>query len=675
MSKNPFQVYILWHKEFKDGVELASYLFKKLNRDPDNINYIDIGIPVHFRNMDYDEQDIQYDSSEKTAIVILIDDNMVIDEKWEGYITKIINDQNRKDNILLYPVAVNDNSFCFHEKLQGKNFIRMMDIEQWEIVFKGAENLKDNIEFKKEFLLSELAHEFSCELYNCQGSCGREPLKLFLSHTKSDGVEVTKTLKRYIEAFSKSKTFFDANDIEIGQQFWERIECNIEKSFLVIIHSDKYTNSAWCRKEVLSAKKYNRPIIEINTIEKGEVRSFPYMANIHTIRLMAKSSFIEFYHVITEIYREALRHMYNKLKIQAFVNKENMTAKILINRPELLNFHNGSIEDDDTIMYPDPPLSQEELDILDKNKSYFTPLTYYATNKKLLENKKISFSISEASDEQKNLKFYALKDIMCELIRYILYFGGSICYGGDLKYDKGSNFNLLKTMIDVLDIYKKINQSFKGIQIYNFVAYPLTETISVSDKAKYRNLVKFEECIPKGYPTKLDSDELKDIFSIKSLEHLQKWAASLTEMRQKLISEIDAIIIMGGKVKGYKGKYPGILEEFLIASNMKKPIYLLGGFGGASREIIRIIQGNHSKIFEEKEQFKSNNQFYMEFYKKDVDMNYFEICKRIEDNAYLQLNNGLTKDENDILFNSEDAQEIISLIIKGLVIKFAEDEV
>lgn len=675
MNKNPFQVYILWHKEFKDGVELASYLFRKLNRDPDNINYIDIGIPVHFRNMTHDEEDIQYNSSEKTVVVILIDDNMVVDERWEEYITQIINEQNSRGNVLIYPVAINDNSFCFHDKLQGKNFIRMMDIEQWEAVFKGTENLKDNVDFKKEFLLSELTHEFSCELYNSQSAGGREPLKLFLSHTKSDGVEVTKTLKRYIEAFSKSKTFFDANDIEIGQEFWERIEGNIENSFLVIIHSDKYTNSAWCRKEVLSAKKYNRPIIEINAIEKEEIRSFPYMANIRTIRLMVKSSFIEYYHVITEIYREALRHKYNELKIQAFISKENMIAKVLINRPELLNFHNGNIEDDDTIIYPDPPLSKEELDLLDKNKSYFTPLTYYAINKRLLENKKISFSISEASDEQKDLKFYALKDIMCELIRYILYFGGSIYYGGDLKYNSSGNFNLLKTMIDVLDMYKKINENLKDIQIYNFVAYPLTETISVSDRAKYRNLIKFQLSIPNGYPTGLGSDELKDIFNITSLEHLRKWVQSLTEMRTNLINEIDAVIIMGGKVTGYKGKYPGILEEFLIASNLKKPIYILGGFGGASKEIIQLVKGGDSKVFEEKEQFKENNSFYMEMYKKDVDIKYSDICKRIKDNGYLQLNNGLTQDENDILFSSEDAQEIIGLIIKGLLIRFAEDKV
>lgn len=173
----------------------------------------------------------------------------------------------------------------------------------------------------------------------------------------------------------------------------------------------------------------------------------------------------------------------------------------------------------------------------------------------------------------------------------------------------------------------------------------------------------------------MGSDELKDIFNITSLEYLRKWVLSLTEMRKKLINEIDAVIMMGGKVTGYKGKYPGILEEFLIASNLKKPIYLLGGFGGASREIIHLIKGRESKVFEEKEQFKENNRFYMEMYEKDVDIKYSDICKRIKENAYSQLNNGLTQDENDILFSSEDAEEIIGLIIKGLLARLAEDEI
>jgi len=666
MDKIPLQVYILWHKNFTDGTEYAAHLFKKFNRNPDEITFSEIGMPVYFRNLVKCEHEIQYSNAKKTAVVILIDDYMVIDEQWQNYVEKLIDLKDTEENVLLFPVAINSNAFNLNDKLKEINHIRMNDIEMWEKIFKGAEFLKRDADFRKEFLLSELAHELACELYVCDKSKDKEPLKLFLSHTKNDGVEITQTLRKYVEAFSKAKTFFDATDIEIGREFWGKIEKSIENAFFVIIHSDNYGNSIWCRKEVLAAKKHNRPILSVNAIEKEEIRSFPYMANIKTLRISKDSSFIEFYHVITEIYMEAIRYKYNELKINDFINQENIKAAVLTNYPELLTLQNNNIGDEKIILYPDPPLSEEELELLSEEKQYLTPLTYYATNKNVLENKKVAFSISEVSAEQKQLKFYALKDIMCELIKYSLYFGVDVYYGGDLKYDIKNNYNLLKTMIDVLEVYKKINKEDHSVKIYNYIPYPLNLSISTTDRAKYKNLLKLKECVPNGYETNLSSDKLNEFFNLKDFEHMEKWAISLTEMREKLINEIDVIIIMGGKTDGYKGRYPGILEEFLIARAKKKPVFLLGGFGGASEEIANLIKGIDSDLFTEEIQF-NNNPHYKEFYQNHVDLKYKELCEQIKNKSYNQLNNGLSKEENDMLFTSENSQEIIELIIKGIL--------
>lgn len=42
-------------------------------------------------------------------------------------------------------------------------------------------------------------------------------------------------------------------------------------------------------------------------------------------------------------------------------------------------------------------------------------------------------------------------------------------------------------------------------------------------------------------------------------------------------------ICLGGKLEGYEGKEPGIVEEARFALEFNKPLYLLGGFGGAAR--------------------------------------------------------------------------------------------
>ena len=67
------------------------------------------------------------------------------------------------------------------------------------------------------------------------------------------------------------------------------------------------------------------------------------------------------------------------------------------------------------------------------------------------------------------------------------------------------------------------------------------------------------------------------------------WSRCLTEMREKSISSSTARICAGGRLTGYKGKMPGVLEEIILALNEQKPIYLLGAFGGVVREVSKLL--------------------------------------------------------------------------------------
>ena len=61
--------------------------------------------------------------------------------------------------------------------------------------------------------------------------------------------------------------------------------------------------------------------------------------------------------------------------------------------------------------------------------------------------------------------------------------------------------------------------------------------------------------------------------------------------------ECDARIFIGGKISGYKGKCPGVLEEFLIATASTHPVYLVGAFGGVTHDIIQALQGMQEESF------------------------------------------------------------------------------
>jgi hypothetical protein len=67
------------------------------------------------------------------------------------------------------------------------------------------------------------------------------------------------------------------------------------------------------------------------------------------------------------------------------------------------------------------------------------------------------------------------------------------------------------------------------------------------------------------------------------------WSESLTAMRRVATQRIGARIALGGRVENYKGRMPGIAEEVLLALQAGRPTYLLGGFGGCTRDITETL--------------------------------------------------------------------------------------
>ena len=59
----------------------------------------------------------------------------------------------------------------------------------------------------------------------------------------------------------------------------------------------------------------------------------------------------------------------------------------------------------------------------------------------------------------------------------------------------------------------------------------------------------------------------------------------LDAMREAMEDAATARIIIGGRVTGYAGSRPGILQEALLALEKKHAVFPLGGFGGAARDV------------------------------------------------------------------------------------------
>jgi hypothetical protein len=59
----------------------------------------------------------------------------------------------------------------------------------------------------------------------------------------------------------------------------------------------------------------------------------------------------------------------------------------------------------------------------------------------------------------------------------------------------------------------------------------------------------------------------------------------LSAMRQHITEISDARVLVGGRLSGYQGLIPGIIEESLMTLRAGQPLYAAGGFGGAAAAV------------------------------------------------------------------------------------------
>lgn len=278
---------------------------------------------------------------------------------------------------------------------------------------------------------------------------------------------------------------------------------------------------------------------------------------------------------------------------------------------------------------------------------------------KFLEGKNIAISISE-SEELNQLGFSDthIKDAMIEFTRHLLIQGATLVYGGDLR-----SGGFTEIFSDLAEQYRLSSV----LPFKNYFSFPIHLTISKADEISFKaKKVEIKRVAP---DETLGIDETKFV-KPDSPENKYIWAKCLTKMRHQMNDEIDARIVIGGRNYGYKGKYPGIVEEAQIAIESKKPVFLVGVFGGATRNMIQAIT-------EKKEVIEGSTPFYVsdDYEKFKVHYNNTSTNDKIdieELNQFFKslhisdLNNGLDKTENQRLFITPHIPEVIYLVLKGL---------
>jgi len=64
---------------------------------------------------------------------------------------------------------------------------------------------------------------------------------------------------------------------------------------------------------------------------------------------------------------------------------------------------------------------------------------------------------------------------------------------------------------------------------------------------------------------------------------------ALTGMRRYMATKTQGRVLIGGKRTGFQGEIPGLVEEALISLEQDHPVYLAGGFGGVTADIVQAL--------------------------------------------------------------------------------------
>jgi hypothetical protein len=668
--KFPLVVQFEFHPASAEAAAMAEYLRGVIN---DDAAVPGLRIPTSFTPDDYSSMPPEPKLSEeadRVLVVLLADDQLVNHARtgtpggitWGDYAVKLRQLCEASANHRLLPVSLSGFAWPIDARLSDLNFLRAFD--------------QPDEEERKKLVARRMLHLLIRRLRPHPTDEDASPVTIFLSHAKIDVRKqpgVVNSLLDYLKASQPEKTWFDAGDIASGSRFAKAIEDGVADSALLAVVTDAYSSRSWCRREVLFAKRHQRPFVIVDALQEREIRRFPYAGNGPVLRWRGDPR-----DVVDSLLRETLRHAYAEEMLR---QRARPGDDILPSGPELVTVvHRDKAK---AVLYPDPPLGTEELAVLSlAGVTVETPLERHAKAHDLRTRQLlVALSISDAEDLPRfGLRRPHLDEVLLEISRYLLVAGVRLAYGGHL-----GSIGYTVRLADLL--YDPIIEQLRGepalgtaqpAELVSYLAWPNASTPADIARLNSRSgLVDVRRCArPDGLDETVDAAFVAAPASeipVDSAMRRFAWSRGLTIMRQRQTAEVAARILVGGRLgptgEGYRGRMPGVLEEALLAMRATRPLYLVGAFGGCARLVFDALEGrsrpelewDYQKAAPFSEELRSLYQ-----QRGEVWDEYDAIVTELKTRGITGLKNGLSEGENRELATTRSAERIVELVLHGI---------
>jgi hypothetical protein len=159
----------------------------------------------------------------------------------------------------------------------------------------------------------------------------------------------------HLQTTQPVKTWIDSAEIEGGSRFSEEIEQGVLDSVVLVLATRNYSNRPWCRKELLLAKRHQRPLVIIEALEGLDPRSFPYGGNAPRLRWSEGGA----ERAVDLILKETLRHLHARHVLKRRMRPGDV---VISAPPELAT--GVPLTKGTAVLHPDRPIGDKEMDEL-----------------------------------------------------------------------------------------------------------------------------------------------------------------------------------------------------------------------------------------------------------------------------------------------------------------------